>query len=66
MRTSLELLTAAYYLHPGFAEAQYFKNGDHCRPTFPDIMPKIKYEEGFIAINGLYRHGFLIAPTLAA
>lgn len=64
VRTTLELLTAAYYIHPGFAEAHVVKTAVHCRPTLLDHLPKIKYKEGYIAVNGLYRHGFLIAPTL--
>ncbi len=64
VRSELELLTAAYYLHPAFAEARIIKTITQCRPTFPDHLPKIKYADGFIAVNGLYRHGFLIAPTL--
>lgn len=66
VRSSLELLTAAYYLHPAFAEARILKTVTHCRPAFSDHMPKIKCTENSIAINGLYRHGYLIAPTLVA
>jgi glycine oxidase len=65
VRSALELLTAAYYVHPGFAEASILKTVTHCRPTLPDHLPQIKHADGLIAINGLYRHGFLIAPTLA-
>ncbi|WED43766.1 FAD-dependent oxidoreductase [Legionella cardiaca] len=65
LRTTLELLTAAYYVHAGFAEARILKTVTHCRPTFSTHLPRIRYSEGLIAINGLYRHGYLIAPTLA-
>lgn len=64
VRTSLELLTAAYSLHSGFAEARIIKTVTQCRPTLPHHLPKIKYTDGYIAINGLYRHGFLIAPSI--
>lgn len=64
VKTTLELLTAAYYLHPGFAEARILKSVTHCRPTLPHHLPQIKSSKGLIAINGLYRHGYLIAPTL--
>ena len=37
----------------------------HCRPTLKNHLPKIKWMDGLIAINGLYRHGFLIAPAIA-
>ena len=66
VRSTLELLTAAYCIHPGFSEARMIKTITHCRPTFPNHLPKINYKEGWLAVNGLYRHGFLIAPTLIA
>lgn len=65
VRTSLELLTAAYYIHPGFAEARIIETRTHCRPTLASHLPCIYYTEGLIAVNGLYRHGYLIAPALA-
>lgn len=64
VRTTLELLSSAYYVHSGFLEARIIKTISQLRPTLNDHLPKIKYTEGFIAINGLYRHGFLIAPSL--
>jgi glycine oxidase len=65
VRTTLELLTAAYYIHAGFAEARVIKTTTHCRPTLPNHLPCIKVKTGLIAVNGLYRHGYLIAPALA-
>lgn len=64
VRSSLELLSAAYYLHSGFAEARIIKTATQCRPTLSDHLPKIKIKDGWMAVNGLYRHGFLIAPAL--
>jgi glycine oxidase len=64
VRTTLELLTAVYYLHAGFAEARIIKTVTHCRPTLSHHLPCIKLTDGLIAINGLYRHGYLIAPAL--
>lgn len=64
VRTTLELLTAAYYVHRGFAEARIIKTVTHCRPTLVHHQPRIKYAKQLIAVNGLYRHGFLIAPAL--
>jgi len=62
--TALELLTAAYYVHAGFAEARILKTVTGCRPTLASHLPRIKFTDGLIAINGLYRHGYLIAPSL--
>ncbi|WP_094092188.1 FAD-dependent oxidoreductase [Legionella clemsonensis] len=64
VRTTLELLTAAYYVHAGFSEARIIKTVTHCRPTLSNHLPCIKFTEGLIAVNGLYRHGYLIAPAL--
>ena len=35
------------------------------RPAFADNLPRIAIEKARIAVNGLYRHGFLLAPALA-
>lgn len=64
VRTALELLSAAYSVHPNFSAAKIIKLVTQCRPTLPNHLPKIKYSDHYLAINGLYRHGFLIAPTL--
>lgn len=65
VRSSLELLSAAYSVHKGFAEARILEISAHIRPTLPDNLPAICWHENkYIHINGLYRHGFLIAPAL--
>jgi glycine oxidase len=66
VRTTLELLSAAYCLQSGFNEARIMHTATHCRPSLADHLPKIKYAAGCLAVNGLYRHGFLIAPALVA
>lgn len=66
VRTLLELLTAAYSIHPGFSEARVIKTATQRRPTLTDHLPRIKYADGLLAVNGLYRHGYLIAPSLVA
>src|ERR1700726_1905843 len=65
VRSALELLGAAYGVHPAFAEARIVEFGSGLRPAFPDNLPRISIEQNRIAVNGLYRHGFLIAPALA-
>lgn len=64
-RSMLELLSAAYALHPAFAEAEIIEIGTHVRPAFPDNLPRIRWIDGMLYLNGLYRHGFLLAPALA-
>jgi glycine oxidase len=65
VRSALELMTAAYALHPAFAEARIVELGAGLRPAFPDNLPRIAVNGRHLAVNGLYRHGFLIAPALA-
>ena len=65
VRSALELMTAAYALHPAFAEARIVEIGTALRPAFPDNAPRIEVSGSRISVNGLYRHGFLIAPALA-
>jgi glycine oxidase len=64
-RAMLELLGAAYVVHPAFAEAEIIETGAGVRPAFPDNLPKIVRRGRRIFINGLFRHGFLVAPALA-
>jgi glycine oxidase len=64
VRSSLELLSAAYAIHPGFAEATILDATVNCRPAFPDHHPRVCCEPGLVRINGLYRHGFLLAPIV--
>ena len=65
VRSALELLSAAYAVHPAFAEARIVEFGSGLRPAFPDNLPRISIDKNRILVNGLYRHGFLIAPALA-
>ena len=65
VRSTLELLSAAYAVHPGFAEGRILELATQCRPTLPDNLPVIRQPRPrVLEINGLYRHGFMIAPAL--
>lgn len=64
-RSAVELLNAAYAVHPAFGEAEIVETGVGLRPAFPDNLPKILRADRVIFLNGLYRHGFLLAPALA-
>lgn len=64
-RSLMELLNAAYTVHPAFGEAQVVETASGIRPAFPDNMPCLVEEDGCIFVNGFYRHGFLLAPALA-
>lgn len=65
VRSTLELLSAAYTVHPGFAEARILEISTQARPTLPDNLPLLTVHNAHhVSLNGLYRHGFLIAPAL--
>lgn len=65
VRSTLELLSAAYTVHSGFAEARILEVNTQARPTLADNMPAIRcLNERTLQINGLYRHGFLISPAM--
>lgn len=64
-RSLLELLTAAYALNPAFGEAEVVEIGTGVRPAFLDNLPRLRWREGVLHVNGFFRHGFLLAPALA-
>jgi glycine oxidase len=64
-RSMLELLSAAYALHPAFGEAEIVEIGTQARPAFPDNLPRLRRIDDALYLNGLFRHGFLLAPALA-
>jgi glycine oxidase len=64
VRSSLELLSAVYSMHSGFAEARIVNMLTNCRPALRDNLPKIEHGTKMTRINGLYRHGYLLAPAV--
>lgn len=64
VRSTLELMSAAFAMHPNFGEARIVNTETNCRPAFKDNLPKIENEEGLTRINGLFRHGYLLAPAV--
>ncbi|MBS0317286.1 MAG: glycine oxidase ThiO [Proteobacteria bacterium] len=65
VRSALELLSALYSVHTGFAEARIVETATRCRPALPDNLPAIRrIAPRVLQINGLHRHGFMIAPAL--
>jgi glycine oxidase len=65
VRSTLELLSAAFSVNPGFSEANILESRVGLRPCFSNHLPKIYLEDGLIRANGLYRHGYLISPMIA-
>ncbi|WP_412057756.1 FAD-dependent oxidoreductase [Bartonella sp. DGB2] len=64
-RSMMELLNAAYALHPSFAEAEVIEANAALRPAYSDNIPQLKRAGNVFYINGFYRHGYLLAPLIA-
>lgn len=64
LRSTVELLTAAHSVLPELAEARLIHTESNLRPALLDNLPRIESEDGLTRINGLFRHGWLIAPAL--
>jgi glycine oxidase len=65
VRSAIEMLSAAYALHPAFGEAEILEMSADVRPAYPDNEPRIDERGGRIFVNGFFRHGFLLAPAFA-
>lgn len=64
-RGMVDLINAAYAVHPAFAEAEIIETGADVRPAFPDNLPRLRWHGRTLHVNGLFRHGFLLAPACA-
>jgi glycine oxidase len=64
LKTAVELMTAAYSLLPALQEARILRLDRNLRPALPDNEPHVETRPGLVRINGLFRHGWLIAPAL--
>ena len=65
VRSSMELMSAAFTVDSGFAEARIVESSVGLRPTLTDHDPGIRQiGRCHFQLNGLYRHGFLIAPAV--
>lgn len=66
LRSAMELMSAAYSLHPSFGEAKVLDMSSAIRPAYMDNLPRIKIElkSNYIRCNGLFRHGYLLSPII--
>lgn len=62
VQSTVELLNTLYSVHEAFAEARIVELHAQNRPAFFDNEPQIILSKKLIKINGLYRHGFMVAP----
>jgi glycine oxidase len=64
LKSAVELMTAAYSVLPALQEARILRLDRNLRPALPDNEPHVETRPGLARINGLFRHGWLIAPAL--
>jgi glycine oxidase len=69
LHSMMELGSALYTLNPAFAEARILELDANLRPSFMDNLPHINTRQlpngcPLVSVNGLYRHGYLLAPCL--
>jgi glycine oxidase len=64
VRSTVELLAAAASVLPELAEARVVHTEVNLRPALPDNLPHVAQQPGLVRINGLFRHGWLIAPAI--
>jgi glycine oxidase len=64
LRSAVELMAAAHSVVPALAEARIVHMESNLRPALPDNEPRTDHTPGLLRINGLFRHGWLLAPAL--
>jgi glycine oxidase len=64
LRSAVELMAAAHSVMPALAEARIQRLDVNLRPALPDNEPHTDVEPWLVRINGLFRHGWLLAPAL--
>lgn len=64
VRSTMELVSATAIVDPAFLEARILASEVGLRPAMPDNQPHVDVVDGRTVINGLFRHGYLIAPAL--
>jgi glycine oxidase len=57
-------MAAAHSVIPELAEARIVHMEANLRPALPDNAPHVSHAPGLLRINGLFRHGWLLAPAL--
>lgn len=64
VQSMMELCSALYSISPAFAEARILEQNTNLRPALADNKPCINVNNKHVSINGLFRHGYLIAPAI--
>jgi glycine oxidase len=66
IKSMMMLMSGAMLVEPRFRDAHIVDMKVGLRPTTPTHLPAITEQQGVLYINGLFRHGFLLAPALIA
>lgn len=64
LKSAVELMAAAQSVLPALAESRIVHMEANLRPALPNNHPLIEHQPGLLRINGLFRHGWLLAPAL--
>lgn len=64
LQSAVELMAAAHSVMPSLAEARIERLDVNLRPALADNLPFADLQPGLLQLNGLYRHGWLLAPAL--
>ena len=64
LKSAVELMAAAHSVVPALAEARILRLDANLRPALPDNDPRTEWDGACLRINGLFRHGWLLAPAL--
>ena len=64
LRSAVELMAAAHSVMPALAEARVLRLDSNLRSALPENEPGSEITPGCVRINGLFRHGWLVAPAL--
>lgn len=65
VRSAGELMMHAISLLPAFADAEVLELRSGLMPVLMNGVPKVQVGERIIAINGLFRYGWMVAPAIA-
>jgi len=64
VQSMLELCSALYSINPAFSQARILEQNTNLRPALSDNNAKVFVAKQQLSINGLFRHGFLVAPAI--
>jgi len=64
LQSALDLLTVAQYVFPELSEARILSTDVNLRPASFNNKPFYQIKDNLVHVNGLFRHGWLVAPAL--